>query len=117
MTKVADTINTRNKQIHKEVHKQVHIYICINTIEVKVIYREYASLLAPTDLSLLALKNKWETKVKIYGTTFHFLKRFYVSTMNFYVRTVGTEHGCTFIGHTVHLRSRDKQNKKRIKDE
>ena len=80
-------------------------------------YREDASLLAPINLSLLALKNKWETKVKTYSTNFYFLRRFYVSTMNFYVRTVGTEHGCTFIGHTVHLRSRDKQKKKRIKDE
>ena len=46
-------------------------------------YREDASLLAPINLSLLALKNKLETKVKTYGTTFYFLKRLYVSTMNF----------------------------------
>ena len=79
-------------------------------------YRKDDSLLAPINLNLLALKNKWETKVKTYGTTFYFLKRFYESTTNFYVRTVGTEHGCTFIGHTVHLRSREVEINRRRKE-
>ena len=79
-------------------------------------YKKDASLLAPINLSLLALKNKWEIKVKTYGTTFYFLKRLYISTMNFYVRTVGTEHGCTFIGHTVHLRIREVEINRRRKE-